>query len=97
MAAAKNTAAIQRKYAGYLERNLKDAKALANADKIIIPEGFDASAVKGILIESSQKLAKIKPMTLGQASRIPGITPADLQLIAIHIEKFRRAKNELKK
>ena len=97
LAAAKNTAAIQRKYAGYLERNLKDAKALANADKIIIPEGFDASAVKGILIESSQKLAKIKPMTLGQASRIPGITPADLQLIAIHIEKFRRAKNELKK
>ena len=97
LSSAKNTAAIQRKYAGYLERNLKDAKALANADKIIIPEGFDPSAVKGILIESSQKLAKIKPMTLGQASRIPGITPADLQLIAIHIEKFRRAKNELKK
>ena len=97
LAAAKNTAAVQRKYAGYWERNLKDAKALANADKIIIPEGFDASAVKGILIESSQKLAKIKPMTLGQASRIPGITPADLQLIAIHIEKFRRAKNEFKK
>ena len=96
LAAAKNTAAIQRKYAGYLERNLKDAKALANADKIVIPEGFDPSAVKGILIESSQKLAKIKPMTLGQASRIPGITPADLQLIAIHIEKFRRAKSEHK-
>lgn len=97
LASAKNTAAVQRKYAGYLERNLKDARALANADKIIIPEGFDPSAVKGILIESSQKLAQIKPMTLGQASRIPGITPADLQLIAIHIEKFRRAKNESKK
>lgn len=94
--AAKNTAAVQRKYAGYLERNLKDAKALANADKIVIPEGFDVAGVKGILIESSQKLAKIRPSTLGQAGRIPGITPADLQLIAIHIEKFRRAKNEVK-
>lgn len=96
LSSAKNTAAVQRKYAGYLERNLKDAKALANADKIIIPEGFDVAGVKGILIESSQKLAKIRPSTLGQAGRIPGITPADLQLIAIHIEKFRRAKNEVK-
>lgn len=96
LSAAKNTAAVQRKYAGYLERNLKDAKALANADKIVIPEGFDVAAVKGILIESSQKLAKIRPSTLGQAGRIPGITPADLQLIAIHIEKFRRAKHEVK-
>lgn len=96
LSAAKNTAAVQRKYAGYLERNLKDAKALANADKIVIPEGFDVAGVKGILIESSQKLAKIRPSTLGQAGRIPGITPADLQLIAIHIEKFRRAKNEVK-
>ena len=88
--AAKNSAKIQNKYKGYLERNIKEAKALENADKIIIPEGFDPSAVKGILIESKQKLAKIQPKTLGQASRIPGITPSDLQLILIHIEKFRR-------
>ena len=88
--AAKNSAKIQNKYKGYLERNIKEAKALENADKIIIPEGFDPSAVKGILIESKQKLAKIKPKTLGQASRIPGLTPSDLQLILIHIEKFRR-------
>ena len=93
---ARNTAAVHRKYAGYLERNLKEAKALANADKIVIPEGFDVSGVKGILIESSQKLAKIRPSTLGQAGRIPGITPADLQLIAIHIEKYRREKNGIK-
>ena len=88
--AAKNSAKIQNKYKGYLERNIKEARALENADKIIIPDGFDPSAVKGILIESKQKLAKIKPKTLGQASRIPGLTPSDLQLILIHIEKFRR-------
>lgn len=96
LVSARNTAAVHRKYAGYLERNLKEAKALANADKIVIPEGFDVAAVKGILIESSQKLAKIRPSTLGQAGRIPGITPADLQLIAIHIEKYRREKNGIK-
>lgn len=90
---AKISAKIQKKYQGYLDRNIKDAKALADADKIVIPPGFDASKVKGILIESSQKLAKIKPATLGQASRIPGITPADLQLIALSIAKFRKAKH----
>lgn len=90
--AAKNSAKVHCKYQGYLERNLKDAKALENADKIIIPDGFDPSSVKGILIESQQKLAKIKPTTLGQASRIPGLTPADLQLISVNIEKFRRHK-----
>ena len=91
--AAKNTAKIQNKYKGYLDRNIKEAKALENADKIIIPDGFDPSEVKGILIESKQKLAKIQPKTLGQASRIPGLTPSDLQLILINIERFRREHN----
>lgn len=90
LTAARNTAKIQNKYKGYLDRNIKEARALENADKIIIPDGFDPSAVKGILIESKQKLAKIQPKTLGQASRIPGITPSDLQLILINIERFRR-------
>lgn len=94
LSAAKNTAAVQRKYAGYLDRNIKDARALANADKIAIPPDFLPWEVKGILIESRQKLKEIRPSTLGQASRIPGMTPADIQLIAINIEKFRREKNE---
>ncbi len=96
LANAQNTAKIQRKYSGYLERNIKDAKTLQNADSILIPDGFEPSLVKGILIESSQKLSKIKPRTLGQVSRIAGITPADVQLIAVNIEKFRRGrKNEI--
>ncbi len=94
LANAKNTAAINKKYAGYLDRNIKDARALANADKILIPPGFDPSAVKGLLTETKQKLALVKPATLGQASRIPGITPADIQLIAVNIERYRRSKNE---
>ncbi len=84
---------VHQKYAGYYERNKKDAEKLAQSDNIVIPEGFDPSTVKGILIESSQKLKSVRPRTLGQASRIPGVTPADIQLLAIHIERFRRLKN----
>ena len=81
---------VFQKYAGYYERNRKDAEKLAQAENIVIPEGFDPSAVKGILIESSQKLKTVRPRTLGQAARIPGVTPADIQLLAIHIERYRR-------
>lgn len=84
---------VHQKYAGYYERNKKDAEKLAQSDNIVIPEGFDPSSVRGILIESSQKLKTVRPRTLGQAARIPGVTPADIQLLAIHIERFRRLKN----
>lgn len=87
---ARAHADIHNKYAGYYERNKKDAEKLAEADNIKIPEGFDPSSVRGILFETSQKLREIKPQTLGQAGRIPGVTPADIQLLAVHIERFRR-------
>lgn len=92
-AKARFHADVHQKYAGYYERNKKDAQKLAQAENVVIPEGFDASAVKGILIESSQKLKSVRPRTLGQAARIPGITPADIQLLAIHIERYRRLKH----
>lgn len=87
---ARAHADIHHKYAGYYERNKKDAEKLAEADNIKIPEGFDPSSVRGILFETSQKLREVKPQTLGQAGRIPGVTPADIQLLAVHIERFRR-------
>jgi tRNA uridine 5-carboxymethylaminomethyl modification enzyme len=86
-------AEIHKKYEGYYERNLKDAQKLAEMDAVKIPEGFDPSTVRGLLFESAQKLKEVRPLTLGQASRIPGVTPADLQLLAVHIERFRRLKN----
>lgn len=93
---AQRYADIQHKYAGYFERNLKDAEKLADIDNIKIPEGFDPSAVRGILFESAQKLREVKPQTVGQASRIPGVTPSDIQLICVHIERFRRLKHAQK-
>ncbi len=93
---AQRYADIQHKYAGYFDRNLKDAEKLADIDNIKIPEGFDPSAVRGILFESAQKLREVKPQTVGQASRIPGVTPSDIQLICVHIERFRRLKRAQK-
>lgn len=90
---ARTHADIHHKYAGYYERNKKDAEKLAELDAVKIPQGFDPSSVRGLLFESAQKLAEVKPQTLGQAGRIPGVTPADLQLLAVHIERFRRLKN----
>ena len=84
---------VYQKYLGYYERNKKDAEKLAQADNIVIPEGFDPSGVRGLLFETSQKLKSVCPRTLGQASRIPGVTPADIQLLAIHIERYRRLKH----
>ncbi len=93
---AQRYADIQHKYAGYFNRNLKDAEKLADIDNIKIPEGFDPAAVRGILFESAQKLREVKPQTVGQASRIPGVTPSDIQLICVHIERFRRLKRAQK-
>ena len=90
---ARRHAEIHRKYEGYYERNKKDAEKLAEVDAIKIPEGFDPSTVRGLLFESAQKLREVKPQTLGQASRIPGVTPSDIQLLAVHIERFRRLKH----
>ena len=90
---ARKHAEIHHKYEGYYERNKKDAEKLAEVDAIKIPEGFDPSSVRGLLFESAQKLREVKPQTLGQASRIPGVTPSDIQLLAVHIERFRRLKH----
>ncbi len=96
LAKAQHYANVQAKYAGYFERNKKDAQKLAELDHIKIPEGFDPAAVRGLLFESAQKMRTVKPQTLGQASRIPGVTPADIQLLAVHIERFRRLQHAKK-
>ena len=93
---ARAHAEIHKKYEGYYERNKKEAEKLAEADAIKIPVDFDPSSVRGLLFESAQKLREIKPKTLGQASRIPGVTPSDIQLLAVHIERFRRLQNARK-
>ena len=80
-------AEIQIKYKGYIEREKLLAEKLHRLENITIPEGFDFMAMNALTIEARQKLTKIRPQTIGQASRIPGVSPADINVMLI---KFGR-------
>ena len=80
-------AEIQIKYRGYIEREKLLAEKLRRLENIIIPDGFDFSEMNALTIEARQKLTKIRPQTIGQASRIPGVSPADINVLLI---KFGR-------
>jgi tRNA uridine 5-carboxymethylaminomethyl modification enzyme len=74
------------KYAGYLDQQRKSIEKLRKAEERAIPAWFDYTAVSGLSREMQEKLGRIRPHTLGQASRIPGVTPAALSLINVYIE-----------
>ncbi len=78
---------IQIKYRGYIEREKFIAEKIQRLESISIPNGFDYSQMQALTIEARQKLSKICPATIGQASRIPGVSPADINVLLI---KFGR-------
>ncbi len=87
-------------FKGYLEREQKQIEKLRHIDKIRLPEGFDFGQVKGLRSESLQKLSEVAPLTLGQASRISGVNPADISILMVHLEaksvsKKRKSKGSL--
>ena len=74
------------KYSGYLDQQRKSIDKLKKAEGRTIPEWFDYTTVSGLSREMQEKLARVRPQTLGQASRIPGVTPAALSLVNVYIE-----------
>ena len=80
-------AEIQIKYKGYIEREKLLAEKLRRLENIVIPSDFDFMQMNALTIEARQKLTKIRPTTIGQASRIPGVSPADINVMLI---KFGR-------
>jgi len=78
---------IQLKYEGYITRELEQIQRHSQIDHIRIPAWIDYRAVKALRYESNQKLQKIRPRTLGQASRIPGVNPADIAILDILIRR----------
>ena len=74
------------KYSGYLDQQKKAIEKLRKAEERGIPEWFDYTQVSGLSREMQEKLTRVRPATLGQASRIPGVTPAALSLVNIYIE-----------
>ncbi|MEW6162656.1 MAG: tRNA uridine-5-carboxymethylaminomethyl(34) synthesis enzyme MnmG [Nitrospirota bacterium] len=80
---------IQVKYNGYIHRQMETAERLKKIEGKKIPEDFDYSSVKGLSKEILSKLFEVRPSNLGQASRIPGITPAAISLLLVTIEKSK--------
>ena len=78
---------IQTRYAGYIERQQDEIDRLRQHEETLLPADLDYLALNGLSKEISQKLASIRPQTLGQASRIPGVTPAAVSLLLIHLKK----------
>jgi tRNA uridine 5-carboxymethylaminomethyl modification enzyme len=79
--------AIQAKYAGYIDRQQTEINRTQRYEHLKLPDNVDYSLVSGLSNEVSEKLKRQRPETLGQASRIPGITPAAISLLLVHLKK----------
>ncbi len=88
---AREQVEVEVKYAGFIERQLKDVERFRNLEKIRIPPDMDYSSLPGISREIRDKLRVFKPLNLGQASRISGVTPAAISLLMVYV---RRRKDE---
>ncbi len=80
---------VECKYEGYLRRQEAEVKKFRHLERIVIPEGFPYDRVPGLSNEIKQKLDAIRPLSLGQASRIPGVTPAAISILMIYLKRFQ--------
>ena len=80
---------IQAKYSGYLDRQLDEIEKTKRHQQTVIPNIIDYSLVRGLSAEARQKLSDHRPQTIGQAGRIPGITPAAISLLMVHLKKAK--------
>ncbi len=78
---------ISIKYAGYIERQIKQAQQLKKLEEKKLPENIDYNEIDGLRLEARQKLNQIRPASIGQASRISGVSPADIAVLMIFIKK----------
>ena len=81
---------IEAKYSGYLERQREEIARQRRSEDTVVHDGFDYAAVRGLSAELRQKLEQVRPQTIGQAQRIPGMTPAAISLLLVHLERARR-------
>ena len=81
---------IEAKYAGYIEKQQRQVERMSRLEHWRIPERFDYAPIIGLRNEAREKLERLRPLTLGQASRIQGVNPADLSVLMIYLEKQSR-------
>jgi len=78
-------AEINLKYAGYIQREQELAQKMTRLEEVRLLENFDYSKINSLSAEAREKLNKMKPRTIGQASRISGVTPADVSVLLVHM------------
>ena len=82
-------AEIMMKYAGYLARQEKQVEEFRKEESRLLPPEIDYNAIAGLRLEARQKLSEIRPMSIGQAGRISGVSPADIAVLLIYLEQKR--------
>ncbi len=83
---------IEIKYAGYIKKAQERVDRLKKMEAKVIPDRIDYNAISGLATEGRQKLEKIRPTTIAQASRISGVTPADIAILSVYIQQGKIAK-----
>ena len=91
---AAHEAAIQIKYEGYIKQQLGQVKEFKKLENRFLPEDIDYSQVRGLRIEAAQKLNDIRPLNIGHAFRIAGVSPADISVLMIYLEQMKRSAKE---
>ena len=85
---------IMVKYEGYLKQQEEEIEKFKKNEKILIPENFDYKKYHGLRLEAAEKLEQIKPLNIGQASRISGVSPADIAVLSVLVKKFTKEQND---
>ena len=83
---------IMVKYEGYINMQLKQVEGFKKLERKLLPEDINYEDIKGIRLEARQKLNKFKPYSIGQASRISGVSPADISVLLIYLEQYKKGK-----
>ena len=86
---------VQIKYEGYISKQMQQIEKFKKLENRKLSQNFDYNEVEGLRIEARQKLNQFRPVSVGQASRISGVSPADINVLLIHLEKLRRKKKEI--
>ena len=81
---------IQIKYEGYIDRQTTQIQQFKKMEHFRIPADFDYASVRSLKTEACEQLAKIRPISVGQASRIPGVSPADISILMVWVEQYKR-------
>lgn len=85
---------INIKYEGYLKQQQEDVDKMLANENVVIPENFDYNDTKGLRVEAIEKLTQIRPLNLGQASRISGVSPADIAVLSVLVKKFKEQERK---